>query len=326
MGAPRISWRTAAVTGAATLIAGSGAGTASWVAYRWLMAQAGAARGVIGRDTSKPPEADGIYTAGCAAPEPWRTGKHADLHLMIFGDSTAAGVGCADAEGVPGVRIARALTEATGKRIRLSTKAISGATSKGLAGQVDAMFVAGPPPDAAVIFVGANDITKKHSISASARRLGAAVARLHLAGSVVVVGTCPDLGTVAAIPQPLRTIVHNWSVRLAKAQFAVTTAAGGHPVQMGVLGREFLAAPDEMFSADGFHPSAAGYELAAAQILPVLLEALERRGVDTDDGAARARRGLAARLVAMVAQKPAADAGARNGRGDVPGALHIRYT
>ena len=44
--------------------------------------------------------------------------------------------------------MARGLAEVSGKRIRLSTKAIVGATSKGLSGQVDAMFVAGPPPDA----------------------------------------------------------------------------------------------------------------------------------------------------------------------------------
>ncbi|MEU7631386.1 SGNH/GDSL hydrolase family protein [Nocardia sp. NPDC049220] len=275
MNAPRFRWRTAAVTSAATVLAGSGASTAWWMAYRLLIAQAGVARGVIGRDTSKPPEADGIYTAGCAAPEPWRTGQYADLHLMIFGDSTAAGVGCLVADEVPGVRLARGLAEATGRRIRLSTKAISGATSKGLAGQVDAMFVAGLPPDAAIILVGANDITKKHSIRASARRLAAAVARLRRADVTVVVGTCPDLGTVTAIPQPLRTVVRNWSVRLAKAQNVATTVAGGHAVPMGhLLAPEFRAAPELLFSADGFHPSAAGYELAAAQLLPVLIAAL----------------------------------------------------
>ncbi|QIS15606.1 SGNH/GDSL hydrolase family protein [Nocardia arthritidis] len=275
MGAPRIGWRTAAVTSAATVLAGSGAGTGAWAAYRLLMSQAGVARGVIGQDTSKPPEADGIYTAGCLAPQRWRIGLHADLHMMIFGDSTAAGVGCLTAEEVPGVRLARGLAEATGQRIRLSTKAISGATSKGLSGQVDAMFVAGPPPDVAVILIGANDITKKHSVLQSARRLRSAVARLRQAGAVVVVGTCPDLGTVTAIPQPLRTVVHSWSVRLARAQTAATLAAGGQPVKMGrLIGREFLAEPDRLFAADGFHPSAAGYELAAAHLLPVLVGAL----------------------------------------------------
>ncbi|WP_280274792.1 SGNH/GDSL hydrolase family protein [Nocardia wallacei] len=272
------TWRTLAVTGAATVAAGSGAGTAWWAAYRLLMQQAQAARTVIGRDTTKPPEADGVYTAGCAAPESWRTGIPFDLHLMVFGDSTAAGVGCRTAEEVPGVRIARGLAEATGRRIRLSTKAISGATSKGLAGQVDAMFVAGPPPDAAVILIGANDVTKKHSVLRSAQRLRSAVARLRAAGSVVVVGTCPDLGSVVAIPQPLRTVVHGWSVRLARAQVAATRAAGGSPVPMGdLLGHDFRTTPEVLFSADGFHPSAAGYELAAAHLLPALLRELDRR-------------------------------------------------
>ncbi|WP_278261251.1 SGNH/GDSL hydrolase family protein [Nocardia sp. AG03] len=272
----RVGLRAAVVTGATTVLAGSGAGTISWATYRLLMTQAGAARAVIGRDTSKPPEADGVYAPGAQRPEPWRTGLPSDLHLMIFGDSTAAGLGCLSAADVPGVRLARGLAEASGMRVRLSTKAISGATSKGLAGQVDAMFVAGPPPDAAVILVGANDITKKHSIRASARRLASAVARLRAADALVVVGTCPNLGTVTAIQQPLRTVVANWSVRLAKAQTVATTLADGVAVPMGspLVASEFRAAPEILFATDGFHPSAAGYELAAAQLLPVLIAAV----------------------------------------------------
>ncbi|MFC8047993.1 SGNH/GDSL hydrolase family protein [Nocardia sp. NPDC057353] len=271
-----MGWRTAAATGAGAVLAGSGAGTAWWFGYRMLMAQAGAARGVIGRDSSKPPEADGVYAPGGAPPQRYRAGLAFDLHLMIFGDSTAAGLGALSAEEVPGVRLARGLAEATGKRIRLSTKAISGATSKGLAGQVDAMFVAGPPPDAAVILVGANDVTKKHSIRASAGRLSAAVTRLREADSAVVVGTCPNLGIVTAIAQPLRAVVENWSIRLARAQAAATRAAGGHPVPMGnLLSPKFRAAPELLFAADGFHPSAAGYALAAEHLLPALLAALD---------------------------------------------------
>ncbi|MEV0109874.1 SGNH/GDSL hydrolase family protein [Nocardia sp. NPDC050799] len=278
----RIGWRTAAVAGAATVLVGSGAGTASWAAYRLLTTQAGTARGMIGRDISKPPEADGIYSP--LGYEGRGAGKHADLHLMIFGDSTAAGLGCRGAAEVPGVRIAHGLADATGQRIRLSTKAISGATSKGLAGQVDAMFVAGPPPDAAVVLVGANDVTKKHSIGRSAERLGAAVSRLHGAGSVVVVGTCPDLGSVTAIPEPLRSVVHRWSVRLARAQTAATRAAGGRAVAMGdLIGKDFRAAPEQLFSADGFHPSADGYALAATHLLPELMRALADRDMATAD-------------------------------------------
>ncbi len=268
-------WRTAAKTGAAAAIAGSSAGTASWVLYSFLLSQAGAARGVIGRNVDKPPEADGVYTACHDVPVRWHPGVPFDLHLMVFGDSTAAGLGCTVADEVPGVRLARGLADQTGTRIRLSTKAICGATSKGLRGQVDAMFIAGPPPDAAVILVGANDVTARNGVGESARRLGDAVSLLRSSGAVVVVGTCPDLGVVTAIPQPLRTVVRRWGHLLARLQTATVRDAGGHPVPLAdLLAPEFLAAPDTMFSADRFHPSAAGYELAARQLLPVLADAL----------------------------------------------------
>ncbi|MBM7413944.1 lysophospholipase L1-like esterase [Rhodococcus sp. PvP016] len=275
-GSGRGGWRQAAVAGAATVVAGSGAGTLSWAAYRHLLAQAAAARTVIGRSTDRPPEADGVYAPGARVPQRWRPGVQSDLHLMIFGDSTAAGMGCVVADEVPGVLIARGLADESGKRIRLSTKAIPGATSKGLEGQVDAMLVAHHDrPDAAVIFIGANDVTKKHAVAASAERLRTAVRRLRAEGTVVVVGTCPDLGVVTAIPQPLRAVVRTWGHRLARAQTSATLAAGGHPVALAdLLAPEFLAAPERMFSADRFHPSAAGYELAAQQILPVLAAAL----------------------------------------------------
>ncbi|NGP05264.1 SGNH/GDSL hydrolase family protein [Rhodococcus sp. 14C212] len=272
---PRTSWRAAALAGATAVAAGSGAGGASWLTYTYLMRQATAARGVIGRTWAKPPEADGVYLPGAQSPVPWRSDVPSDLHLMIFGDSTAAGLGCASAAEVPGVLLARALADESRRRVRLSTKAIAGATSRGLAGQVDAMYVAGPPPDAAVILVGANDVTAKQPLHRSAQRLGSAVHRLRAGGAVVVVGTCPDLGVVGAIPQPLRTVVRTWGRQLARAQAAATRAAGGHPVPLAdLLTPEFLSAPDRLFSADGFHPSAAGYELAAGHLLPVLAAAL----------------------------------------------------
>ncbi len=211
--------------------------------------------------------------------ERWQRGMDFDLHLMIFGDSTATGYGCRSAEEVPGVLIARGLAEQTGKRIRLSTKAIVGATSKGLSGQVDAMFVAGPPPDAAVILIGANDVTKLNGIGASARRLGAAVRRLCASGAVVVVATCPDFGVVKAIPQPLRWTVRTLGLRLARAQSGAVRSAGGVPVPLASLvNDEFRHSPDLMLSDDQFHPSAAGYALAASQLLPALCHALGELG------------------------------------------------
>jgi lysophospholipase L1-like esterase len=171
--------------------------------------------------------------------------------------------------------VARGLAEASGKRVRLSTKAIVGATSKGLSGQIDAMFVAGPPPDVAVIMVGANDVTKLHGIGPSARRVGAAVRRLRASGAIVVVGTCPDFGVITAIPQPLRTVARTIGLRLARAQAAAVRASGGVPVPLAdLVSSDFRQTPEVMFSDDMFHPSGAGYALAAKQLLPAVCNAL----------------------------------------------------
>ena len=276
--APRRS--TVALAAAATI---ASTGSAYVGARNLLIGQADQARRVIPKSWEVPPRADGVYAPGGVDCEKWHRGLPFDLHLMVFGDSTATGYGCLVAEEVPGVLIARGLAEQSGKRIRLSTKAIVGATSKGLSGQIDAMFVAGPPPDAAVVMIGANDITATNGIGPSARRLGAAVRRLRASGAVVVVGTCPDFGVITAIPQPLRLVARTLGLRLARSQATVVRAAGGVPVPFSdLLSPEFLKTPDLLFSADMFHPSAVGYALAAKQLLPALCQQLGEWSPDTD--------------------------------------------
>lgn len=269
----RASRRSTVALAAAAALASTGS---AYVGARtYLSGQADQARRVIPKSWDIPPRADGVYTPGGGPVERWYRGLPFDLHLMVFGDSTATGYGAVNAEEVPGVIIARGLAQASGKRIRLSTKAIVGATSKGLSGQIDAMFVAGPRPDAAVIMVGANDVTKLHGIGPSARRLGAAVRRLRASGAIVVVGTCPDFGVITAIPQPLRSVARTIGLRLARAQASAVRSSGGIPVPLAdLLTPEFRQAPDVLFSEDMFHPSGAGYALAAKQLLPALCKAL----------------------------------------------------
>lgn len=268
--APRRS--AIALAAAATL---ASTGSAYVGARNLLTGQAEQARRVIPKSWDVPPRADGVYSPGGGPVERWYRGVPFDLHLMVFGDSTATGYGCTSGDEVPGVLLARGLAEQSSKRIRLSTKAIVGATSKGLSGQIDAMFVAGPPPDAAVIMIGANDVTKPNGVGPSARRLGRAVGRLRASGAVVAVGTCPDFGVITAIPQPLRWVARGRGLRLARAQAAAVRSAGGVPVPFSdLLAPHFYKTPELLFSPDMFHPSAAGYELAAMQLLPALCDAL----------------------------------------------------
>ena len=92
----------------------------------------------------------------------------------------------------------------------------------------------------------------------------------------VVVGTCPDLGTIRPIPQPLKQVAREWSRRLAAAQTITVVENGGRSVSLGdILGPEFDAAPALLFGPDRFHPSADGYKQLASVLIPSCLAALD---------------------------------------------------
>lgn len=244
-------------------------------AYEVLTQQAKIARRIIPKPTSRPYEGDGLYRPGAVEPEPWRAGMECDIHMMVFGDSLAAGLGADSAADLPGVLLARGLAEESGLDVRLSIKAIVGATSKGLPGQVEAMQIAQGDPDVSVILIGGNDITARNAIGPSARRVGEAVRALREGGSHVVVGTCPDLGIIKPVPQPLRSVMATLSRRLAAAQAVQVRRAGGVPVSLAeTLAPEFYRRGESLFSPDRFHPNSAGYELAAGLLLPAVCVAL----------------------------------------------------
>ena len=91
----------------------------------------------------------------------------------------------------------------------------------------------------------------------------------------MVVGTCPDLGALVLVPQPLRSLARRESRRLAEAQRARVLELGARAVSLGdVVGPFFVTRPDEMFALDRFHPSGEGYKRTAKALLPSLLAAL----------------------------------------------------
>jgi lysophospholipase L1-like esterase len=252
-------------------------------------ATAGAAYGVLSQQGRRahrnimipgwyPFNADGTYLPDGAGPHPPSAPagdlrRFAILHLAMLGDSTAAGLGVDQPEQLPGVVLARGLARETCRPVQLDTLAICGSTSRRLGGQVDAALI--DPPHLALIMIGANDLTRRIPPWESARLLGDAVSRLRAAGTTVVVGTCPDLGTIRPIPQPLRAIAHRSSLRLARLQRDAVCRAGGLPVPLAeLLAREFRAQPDILFSRDHFHPSTAGYDAACTVLLPALCTAL----------------------------------------------------
>lgn len=204
----------------------------------------------------------------------WKKSYGDPVDLLLVGDSIAAGLGAERPKDTLGGQLARRLARATHRAVRLRSVAVVGAETSDLAGQL-ATLPPGYTPDVAVIVVGGNDITHRVRIADSRRDLGEAVRTLRERGAEVVVGTCPDLGALQPLPQPLRTLGSRASRQLAAAQREVTTELGGHAVSLAqVVGPFFITQPDEMFALDRFHPSGAGYRRTAKAMLPSILLAL----------------------------------------------------
>ncbi|NED95250.1 SGNH/GDSL hydrolase family protein [Phytoactinopolyspora alkaliphila] len=258
--------------GTAAAYGGGGVSLLSASFYGLLRLQARMARRTITSvPLNGPPNPDGVY--GLYRGEP--------LSLVVLGDSSAAGFGAPTAEETPGALVAGGLAEIAERPVNLTTVAMVGARSADLAEQVDKALVVSP--DAALIMVGGNDVTHKVPPAEAVRLLIDAVRRLRAAGCEVVVGTCPDLGTIRPIQPPLRWLARRWSRQLAAAQTVAVVEAGGRTVSLGsILGPEFAASPMELFSEDKFHPSSAGYAHAAAAALPSVVAALGLWSEDDD--------------------------------------------
>ncbi len=194
------------------------------------------------------------------------------LRFRVLGDSLAAGVGCTRAEQSIGHLLAGAL-RAAGHRVELSVHAVPGARSADLAPQVRAAVAAGA--DLALIVIGANDLTRLTPPAVGAQLLRAAVAALTGAGARVIVVTAPDMGVLAHVPPAFRDVVSQASRLYATAQANAATAAGGTVAHVGPEVFSRFASDDRMFSADRFHPSAAGYAVIANALTSYVLAAAQ---------------------------------------------------
>ncbi|MFI7444389.1 SGNH/GDSL hydrolase family protein [Nonomuraea indica] len=248
----------------AAALGGGGLTALGATAYGLLIVESLVARKVIGQPHGLDgPPSDGVY--GDFPGEP--------LTLVMLGDSTSVGLGASAPDRTPAVLIANGLAALAERPVRLRVLGRSGAASAELGEQVDRALPM--RPDVAVIFVGANDVVTQTPPAAAVRHLVKAVRRLREAGAEVVVGTCPDLGTVRPIAQPLRWVTRRWSRQLAAAQTVAVVDAGGRTVAFAdLLGPEFDTNPAEMFGPDRFHPSDRGYAQAAYAVLPSVCTAL----------------------------------------------------
>jgi lysophospholipase L1-like esterase len=303
---------------AAAAYGGGGLGLIVSAGWGLLLGQAKLARRVVGPPSATPPVGDGVYTSsrGYDGAPP--------LTIGVIGDSSAAGLGVQETWQTPGALLATGLAEAAGRPVRLVTAALVGARSANLAGQIER--IRPHQPDVVVVMIGVNDVTSRTRPGEAVEHLGRAVRRLRAGGAEVVVCTCPDLGTVEPILQPLRLLARVWSRQMAAAQTIAVVEAGGRTVSLGdLLGPEFAARPTELFSPDRFHPSAMGYARAVAVTLPSVCAALGLWPEEADAVTDRRLFSLAdASPVASAAARAAGRPGSEVTGADVHGREHGR--
>ena len=241
--------------------------------YAVLVGETKLARRRIPQAQAAPPSADdSIWTAPSAVARHRGRGG-SPLRIAMVGDSTAAGYGVHRDVDTPGVQLAMRLSAVSGRPVHLTSVAVVGAESAGLADQVDRALRR--DPDLVVIMIGANDVTHRIRPAESVRFLSDAVgpaARRRRRGRRRDVPRSrhhpPHRPAAAAdrppaVAQPRRRADH----RRGRA---------GRPHRVvGRHDRPGVRTPQRgWFADDHFHPSAEGYRAAVEAVLPSAVDSL----------------------------------------------------
>lgn len=195
-----------------------------------------------------------------------------ELHLVVLGDSTSAGVGVEAAEDAYPWTLAERLA-AEGRRVTLQTFGISGArVADVLEDQVPKAIAA--KPDVIFIGIGANDVVHMTPLGDVRRDFAALLDALGTAGPEVVVAGAPDMRALAW-QEPLRSLA-GWRGRVVTSVMEEVALERGVTVVplAKITGPFFVSDGDDAYSADLFHPGKRGYMHWSDAIFPYLQEAV----------------------------------------------------
>jgi lysophospholipase L1-like esterase len=240
------------------------------------------------------PAHPGFYVNRTARPA---TGDHGGppLRLLLFGDSTTAGVGVDRPEDALPSLIAQRLADDRRRRVYVTSYGWTGARVADLirdqlpraqgplrAGETEPVL---PGADVVVVVIGANDATHQtgpRAFRGDLRRTleiirdAAPSAEVVLAGIPRFRGALPQIGVLIWLTEQYARILR----RIGRAE---AMRAGVHYADLARDVPPRVRDLDEILSVDRFHPSRAGYALWAE----VIGESLERPSATAEPVLAR---------------------------------------
>jgi lysophospholipase L1-like esterase len=197
-------------------------------------------------------------------------GSGPNLRYVILGDSTAISQG---GNYQSGYAVASANYLAQNHTVTWKNVAASGARAKDIAVKQVPEAV-DFKPDLVLIAVGANDVTHLTNISAVRNSLKHAVTELRVANPAVriVVTGSPDMGSVPRFAQPARWLAGKQTERLNASIIGLAHQEKLIFAPIALRTGPLFRAHPELFAADKFHPTNAGYKAW----IPVIDRALDQ--------------------------------------------------
>lgn len=190
-------------------------------------------------------------------------------HVVVIGDSVAAGVGVAHGEDTVAGCLARALAAPAAT---WAIHARGGLDARGVRGLLDGPGVMDDlaAADVVVLSVGVNDLKAAHGLGRWRTDLDELLGSLVWAapGAVVVLLGMPPVATFPALPRRLRGLL---GARAAHMDEVGIDIARRYGVRHLPLGADLLETADA-FAADGFHPSARAHSRLAELVVELLDE------------------------------------------------------
>jgi acyl-CoA thioesterase-1 len=196
--------------------------------------------------------------------------KTEPIIYLALGDSTGIGLGAGNGGGY----VDRLLQQIQQLRpgSRLINLSEAGATTNEVNRRIS--NYSGASPSLVTIGIGVNDVVRGMDETEFASNYEKILERLKKFGAPTVIINVPDFSLAPAIPESMRKQLHD---RIQLFNKSIAEIAGRYQlplVDVYQTSQEIIPAHPEFFSADGFHPSDAGYKFLADKIWPTVQKSI----------------------------------------------------